>query len=179
MSSLLTYSCQIIARVQTPSINIRRNINNLLTDVGKHHPQALIYPLTVASKSSSASRKNAALAIMDRMREHSSTIVAQVLATRLLSTIELTLRKALVVSREVIRVAILWHELWHEGLEEASRLYFNEKNPEGMIAALEPLHEMLAQVNCHNLFAISDHLSYSNSGTNHRSRDIFCTGVRA
>jgi phosphatidylinositol kinase/protein kinase (PI-3 family) len=69
---------QIIARIQTPSANIRRNINNLLIDVGKHHLQALIYPLTVASKSSSATRKSAALAIMDRMREHSPTIVLQV-----------------------------------------------------------------------------------------------------
>jgi FKBP12-rapamycin complex-associated protein len=118
---------QIIARIQTPSANVRRNINNLLTEVGKHHPQALIYPLTVASKSSSISRKNAALAIMDRMREHSPIIVEQ----------------ALVVSHELIRVAILWHEMWHEGLEEASRLFFNDKNPEGMIATLEPLHEML------------------------------------
>ncbi|KIK08874.1 hypothetical protein K443DRAFT_655406 [Laccaria amethystina LaAM-08-1] len=118
---------QIIARIQTPHANIRRNINNLLTDVGKHHPQALIYPLTVASKSSSVSRRNAAVAIMERMREHSPTIVSQ----------------AMVVSRELIRVAILWHELWHEGLEEASRLYFTEKNPEGMISTLEPLHEML------------------------------------
>ncbi|KAF9482580.1 atypical/PIKK/FRAP protein kinase [Pholiota conissans] len=118
---------QIIARIQTPHANIRRNINNLLTEVGKHHPQALIYPLTVASKSSSAARRNAASAIMERMREHSPLIVSQ----------------ALVVSRELIRVAILWHELWHEGLEEASRLFFSEKNPPGMIAALEPLHEML------------------------------------
>jgi FKBP12-rapamycin complex-associated protein len=54
--------------------------------------------------------------------------------------------KALVVSRELIRVAILWHELWHEGLEEASRLYFTEKNPEGMIAVLAPLHDMLDAV---------------------------------
>lgn len=54
--------------------------------------------------------------------------------------------KALIVSRELIRVAILWHELWHEGLEEASRLFFSEKNPAGMIAALEPLHEMLEAV---------------------------------
>jgi FKBP12-rapamycin complex-associated protein len=64
------------------------------------------------------------------MREHSPVIVEQ----------------ALVVSHELIRVAILWHELWHEGLEEASRLFFNDKNPEGMIAALEPLHEMLEAV---------------------------------
>ena len=25
------------------------------------------------------------------------------------------------VSEELIRVAILWHEQWHEGLEDASR----------------------------------------------------------
>ncbi|KAF9240696.1 phosphatidylinositol 3-kinase [Melanogaster broomeanus] len=118
---------QIIARIQTPIANVRRNINNLLTEVGKHHPQALIYPLTVASKSSSVSRKNAALHIMERMREHSPVIVEQ----------------ALVVSHELIRVAILWHEMWHEGLEEASRLFFNDMNPEGMIATLEPLHDLL------------------------------------
>ncbi|KAF9454266.1 phosphatidylinositol 3-kinase [Macrolepiota fuliginosa MF-IS2] len=118
---------QIIARIQTPHANIRRNINNLLTDVGKNHPQALIYALTVASKSSSVARKRAATDIMDRMREHSPIMVTQ----------------ALLVSQELIRVAILWHELWHEGLEEASRLYFTEKNPDGMIAALEPLHEQL------------------------------------
>lgn len=69
---------QIIARIQTPSAIVRRNIDMLLSDVGKHHPQALIYPLTVASKSSSLSRKNAALSIMDRMREHSPAIVEQV-----------------------------------------------------------------------------------------------------
>ena len=50
------------------------------------------------------------------------------------------------VSRELIRVAILWHELWHEGLEEASRLFFSEKNAPGMIAVLEPLHELLEAV---------------------------------
>jgi FKBP12-rapamycin complex-associated protein len=64
------------------------------------------------------------------MREHSPVIVEQ----------------AFVVSHELIRVAILWHEMWHEGLEEASRLFFIDKNPEGMIATLEPLHEMLKAV---------------------------------
>lgn len=43
-------------------------------------------------------------------------------------------------------MAILWHEMWHEGLEEASRLFFNDKNPEGMIATLEPLHDLLERV---------------------------------
>lgn len=50
---------------------------------------------------------------------------------------------SLQVSEELIRVAILWHEMWHEGLEEASRLYFGERNVKGMFAVLEPLHAMM------------------------------------
>lgn len=69
----------------------------------------------------------------------------------------------MVVSRELIRVAILWHELWHEGLEEASRLYFSEKNPAGMIAVLDPLHDTLEAVSFPNIaFPIS-----SSPGTDH------------
>ena len=52
----------------------------------------------------------------------------------------------MVVSRELIRVAILWHELWHEALDEASRLFFSEKNAPAMIQALDPLHEMIEAV---------------------------------
>jgi len=51
--------------------------------------------------------------------------------------------QAVMVSDELIRTAILWHEQWHEGLEEASRLYFGERNIPGMLAKLEPLHAML------------------------------------
>ncbi|KAJ6525906.1 phosphatidylinositol 3-kinase [Mycena vulgaris] len=118
---------QIIARIQTPHANIRRNLNHLLADVGKSHPHALIYPLTVGSKSPSESRKNAALSIMDRMREHSATIVEQ----------------ARIVGRELIRVAILWHELWYDALEEVLGRYYTVRNPDGMLSLLEPLYELL------------------------------------
>jgi FKBP12-rapamycin complex-associated protein len=40
-------------------------------------------------------------------------------------------------------VAILWHELWYAGLEEASKLYFGERNIRGMLETLEPLHAMM------------------------------------
>lgn len=82
------------------------------------------------------------------MREHSPIIVEQ----------------ALVVSHELIRVAILWHEMWHEGLEEASRLFFNDKNPEGMIATLEPLHEMLEAVSASTLSLSSKLLRHHGIG---------------
>lgn len=56
-----------------------------------------------------------------------------------------SLFQAQLVSKELIRVAILWHEMWHEALEEASRLYFGEHNIEGMLNVLEPLHAMLKE----------------------------------
>lgn len=70
--------------------------------------------------------------------------------------------QALLVSHELIRVAILWHEMWHEALEEASRLWFGQRNfqvemevfrcrnsqtnrvaPQGMLDQLEPLHDVM------------------------------------
>ena len=118
---------QMIARISAPSPRVRRLIHHLLADVGTAHPQALVYPLTVATKSPSPVRMHAAMGIMDTMREHSPVLVDQ----------------AILVSNELIRIAILWHEMWHEGLEEASRLYFTEHNIEGMFATLGPLHDLL------------------------------------
>ena len=57
---------------------MRRLIHDLLTEVGKEHPQALIYPLTVASKSPSSSRQTAAESVMDKLRAHSAVLVEQV-----------------------------------------------------------------------------------------------------
>uniref|UniRef100_T1ISC3 Serine/threonine-protein kinase TOR n=1 Tax=Strigamia maritima TaxID=126957 RepID=T1ISC3_STRMM len=127
MDTWLQVIPQLIARIDTPRQLVGRLIHQLLMDIGKQHPRALIYPLTVAFKSASPARNNAAKKILKSMCEHSNTLVQQ----------------ARMVSDELIRVAILWHELWHEGLEEASRLYFGERNTNGMFATLEPLHEMM------------------------------------
>jgi serine/threonine-protein kinase mTOR len=117
----------LIARIHSQNATVRRAIHQLLTDVGKAHPQALIYPLTVASKSKSAYRRRAALAVMEKMKAHSATLVEQ----------------ALLVSQELVRVAVLWHEIWYEGIEEAARLYFVENDKDAMFAVFEPLHEAL------------------------------------
>jgi FKBP12-rapamycin complex-associated protein len=69
---------QLIARIQTPISSVQVMVNTLLADVGRAHPQALIYPLTVASKSESHIRKNAAILVMDRLRDHSPKLVEQV-----------------------------------------------------------------------------------------------------
>ncbi|KKZ57818.1 FKBP12-rapamycin complex-associated protein [[Emmonsia] crescens] len=118
---------QLIARINQPNTRVRGAVHRLLAEVGKAHPQALVYPLTVATKSNVVRRSQSATHIMDSMRQHSPRLVEQ----------------AEIVSHELIRVAVLWHELWHEGLEEASRLYFGDHNVEGMFATLAPLHEML------------------------------------
>ncbi len=117
---------QLIARVHTQSEALRRLLHTLLADVGKVHPQALVFPLTVASKSQNMSRVQAADSIMARLRVHSPLLVEQ----------------AMMVAQELIRVAILWHELWYEGLEEAYRLFL-EQDVDGMFATLEPLHTAL------------------------------------
>lgn len=118
---------QLIARIHQPDKVVSRSLLSLLSDFGKAHPQALVYPLTVAIKSESVSRQKAALSIIEKMRMHSPTLVDQ----------------AELVSHELIRVAVLWHEQWYEGLEDASRQFFGEHNTEKMFATLEPLHEML------------------------------------
>ena len=97
---------QLIARINQPNSRVRQSIHRLLAEVGKAHPQALVYPLTVAIKSTVPKRSASALQILESMRSHSPELVEQ----------------AELVSKELIRVAVLWHEQWHEGLEEASRL---------------------------------------------------------
>ena len=102
-------------------------LHTLLSRVGDAHPQALIYPLTVASTSTNKPRRRAALSLLDAMRVNSATLVEQ----------------ALLVSRELIRVAIIWHEMWHGALEEASRQWFGDKDAPAMTETLEPLHQMM------------------------------------
>lgn len=120
---------QLIARINQPHKIVRDAIHNLLVDVGRGHPQSLVYPLTVSMKSEPGNRSRFAGRIMEAMRQHSPELVEQ----------------AGLVSHELIRIAVLWHEQWHEGLEEASRLYFGDRNIEGMLATLAPLHEMMRQ----------------------------------
>ena len=97
---------QLIARINQPNKKVRESLHRLISEVGKIHPQALVYPLTVTMKSGVIRRSQLAGQLMEKMREHSPVLVEQ----------------ADLVSSELIRTAVLWHELWHEGLEEASRL---------------------------------------------------------
>jgi FKBP12-rapamycin complex-associated protein len=114
---------QLIARIDHPEPVARQILHNLLFKLGEKHCRAILYPLFVALKSPKVERKSAAETIMNSLKQHSKILIDQ----------------ALMVSQELIRVAILWHEEWHETIEEASRLYFSEGNIQGMLDVLQPL----------------------------------------
>jgi FKBP12-rapamycin complex-associated protein len=118
---------QLLARIHIQDPQVRSVLHSLLIQLGEKHPQALMYPLSVLLKSPVVERKSAAESLMNTLKAHSSALVEE----------------ALMVSSELIRVAILWLETWHEGLEDASRLYFGEGNVSGMLELLLPLHEKL------------------------------------
>ncbi|OQR80931.1 Phosphatidylinositol kinase (PIK-L2), partial [Thraustotheca clavata] len=123
----LEFIPQLIARLHSPALNMNTLLHQLLTRIGQHHPQALIYPITVASTSVGTKRKLAAEGILAAVRRHSPQLV----------------QEAELVSRELIRVAILWNELWHGALEEASRLYFAVRDTKAMLNELAPLHKLM------------------------------------
>ena len=118
---------QLLARINQSHPRVRQSIHKLVNQVGHAHPQAMIFPLTVAMKSDVSRRSRSAAQLMEAMKQHSPKLVEQ----------------ADLVSTELIRFAVLWHEQWHEGLEEASRLYFGDHNITGMFETLEPLHDMI------------------------------------
>eukprot|EP00835_Amoeboradix_gromovi_P000423 NODE_15_length_42055_cov_0.634117.p1 type:complete len:2332 gc:universal NODE_15_length_42055_cov_0.634117:8372-15367(+) len=119
---------QLIARIGfSGSQGVSLLVSVILNKIASEHPQALIYNLAVATKSASPSRKQGATLIINSIKINNPNLVEQ----------------AILVSEELIRVAILLHESWHHGLEEASRLFFGENDPQGMLAVLIPLHELM------------------------------------
>ena len=96
---------QLIARIDSPRSLVAKLVHILLIDIGKLHPQALVYPLTVATKSSFVTRKAAANYILKTMSSHSQRLV----------------NEAAIISEELIKVAMLWHDQVYTALDDASR----------------------------------------------------------
>ncbi|MCP9257960.1 Serine/threonine-protein kinase mTOR [Dirofilaria immitis] len=117
---------QLMARLDSKQ-NVAQLIKQVVIDLSKVHPQSLVYALTVAAKSANLRRSAVATEILTIMSDSQPTLVEQ----------------AKLVSDELIRCAILWHEQWHEALDDASRLYFQDKNVKAMFELLDPLHEMI------------------------------------
>lgn len=131
LSAWLKVLPQILARLRSTSEGLREMIRELLSRVAKTYPQAVVFPLTVAAKSTVDSIASIARSLLQGMRDDGS---------------EELVRQSEMVSDELIRISILWHEKWCDALEEASRLYYAESDPDAMIKVLIPLHEQLQQV---------------------------------
>lgn len=116
---------QLLARIHIKNPTIRSVLHPILKMLGEKHPQALMYPLTVLLKSPVSERKHSAESLMSSLRNHSKELVEE----------------ALMVSTELIRVAILWIETFFQKLEDASTLYYADGNISGMLDILLPLHE--------------------------------------
>jgi FKBP12-rapamycin complex-associated protein len=67
-----------MARLYSGTSAIRRQIQQILAQVGRAHPQALIYPLAVASQYPNAYKRRAAVTLLNRLRDQSAKIVEQV-----------------------------------------------------------------------------------------------------
>lgn len=118
---------QLIARIHHEGDVGRTLLHDLLSRLGTLHAQALMFPLSVALQSPREDRQNAAESLLMNLRQHSSQLIDQ----------------SVLVSQELIRIAILWDEEWYATLEDASRLYFHEGNVQQMLDLLMPLHEKL------------------------------------
>ncbi|UJR07918.1 hypothetical protein I4U23_012201 [Adineta vaga] len=153
---------QLIARIDSSELLIRQFIQRLLMNIGQKHSQALIYPLVVASKSVVRERSVAANIVLNHMKGHSSVLVQQ----------------AIIVSDELIRISILWHEKWYDGLANAINQYEQHKNVVGMINALILLHSennfectTLSERSFVDLYANDLRQAYDNLCSFHRTRN--------
>uniref|UniRef100_A0A6B2FWP2 Serine/threonine-protein kinase mTOR (Trinotate prediction) n=1 Tax=Myxobolus squamalis TaxID=59785 RepID=A0A6B2FWP2_MYXSQ len=119
---------QLIARIDTPKHKVRRMIQHLLVKVGNHHPQAFIYPLMVSSKSVNDIRSSVVREVLNSVSIHYPGLVEQ----------------ATMISNELIRVSILWCEDWCYVIEEASKLFLNDKNIPSALALIDSMYQKMS-----------------------------------
>eukprot|EP00656_Telonema_subtile_P051269 TRINITY_DN6855_c0_g1_i1.p1 TRINITY_DN6855_c0_g1~~TRINITY_DN6855_c0_g1_i1.p1 ORF type:complete len:1752 (-),score=590.30 TRINITY_DN6855_c0_g1_i1:111-5366(-) len=114
---------QIIARAHTRSETVRDQICELLSRIGAQHPQAVVWPLSVASKTQTGKVMDA---VMHSLQAHSGELVQQ----------------ASMVAHELVRVAILWEEQWTARIHEAHAHYL-KGDEAAMMAPLAAMHRVM------------------------------------
>jgi len=116
---------QLIARIDIKEVMTKQALIDLLERLSQKYPQALIYSLSVSKKSQTKERREAAEAMLNKLKLTQATLIEQ----------------ANMVSDELIRAAILLSETWTEAIEDASRVYFGKYDGETMINNLKDLHK--------------------------------------
>ena len=100
---------------------------DLLERLSQKFPHALVYSLSVSIKSRSKDRREAAEALINKLKLTQGVLIEQ----------------ANMISDELIRAAILLSEKWTAAIDEASRIYFQKNDAETMIAFLSDFHKMM------------------------------------
>ncbi|KAI9470354.1 armadillo-type protein [Coemansia mojavensis] len=116
---------QILARIHINSESTRRLIRQLLVEIGKNHPHAILFSLYVAARSDHTERSQAAKDVLAKLHDVYPELVEE----------------TEVVSRELIRITLLFPEMWQEALRTASLSYYGRKNVVEMMNILRPLHK--------------------------------------
>ena len=120
---------QILARLRSRRTRLRECVNNLVLRVAEAYPQSVVFALTVASSGQESA---------DLLSYHAKKILEKITEKlpSLVSQCEL-------VATELVRIASSWIEQCSASLEEASRLYFVEKDVPGMLRKLTQMHAQL------------------------------------
>ena len=118
---------QLIARMHVRSPQIAVLLRKLLIRVAATHPQALVCPISVALNTHDKQQKVMATEVLNEMKKRRSQLVEE----------------ATMVSRELMRVAITPHELWHDGLEKAAQQYMESRDINGMLETLSEIHDTM------------------------------------
>lgn len=115
---------QLIARIGITAMQARKILSDLLVAVGTAYPQALLYPLTVAEKSPDLVRRVMAAQVLSGIRPSNLQVVEEVS----------------LISNEMVRIAILRAERWHEAIHEAAQ---KQDNAVAILQILRPLYAEL------------------------------------
>ncbi|KAJ2704475.1 phosphatidylinositol kinase- protein kinase tor1 [Coemansia sp. IMI 203386] len=118
---------QILARAHIQHGSTVELIKRILVEVGKFHPNAVLFPLYVAARGDNEDRVRVSKTVLASLHELSPELVEE----------------TEVVSRELIRITLLSHEIWHDALEYTAKMYFELNNDEDIQGILMPLHEKL------------------------------------
>ncbi|KAJ2366834.1 phosphatidylinositol kinase- protein kinase tor1, partial [Coemansia sp. RSA 2610] len=98
---------QILARIHIKSESTRRLIRQLLVEVGKAHPHAILFSLYVAARSDHTERSQAAKDVLAKLHDVFPELVEE----------------TEVVSRELIRITVLFPEMWTKAITDLYQAY--------------------------------------------------------
>lgn len=121
---------QIIARLSSPVDELRVLLIDLIYKIGLEHPHAVLYPLLVPYKSDNVERRTIASSLFDRLRLLFQKIVDGVV----------------LLSDELMRVAVSWHEIAQTHMDKASRAFFPGNDIDEMLRELLPIQEIVKKV---------------------------------